>query len=162
MVKALGCGYVLCGHSERREHHGETDADVSAQLSSALKVGLEPFVCIGETEKERADGKEKEVIERQMAGLSFDESVIIAYEPVWAIGKGKSATAAQAQEMHAFIRSLLPKELKEVIRIIYGGSMNAANAKEILSQPDIDGGLVGGASLKPEEFAKIVEIAGGI
>ncbi len=158
MIRALGCEYVLCGHSERRRYHGETDAFVAEQARAALALELQPVVCVGETEEERNAGKEKEVIERQMAVLPAN--IIIAYEPVWAIGTGKTATPEQAQEMHAFIRSLLPEDLRASTRILYGGSMNAANAESLLIQPDIDGGLIGGASLKKEEFRGIVEIAG--
>ena len=156
-LSALGCRYVLCGHSERRTRYGETDAFVAEQAIAALELKMHPIVCIGETDEQRAQNEEKIVIERQMQGLP--RGVTIAYEPVWAIGTGKTATPQQAQDMHAFIRSRLPKEDRNTTRIIYGGSMKAANAKNLLAQPDIDGGLIGGASLDPEEFGKIVEIA---
>lgn len=157
MIAETGAAYVLCGHSERRRSHGETDAFVVEQARVALTVGLQPVVCIGETQEERDAGTEKDVIRRQMQSLP--EGIIIAYEPVWAIGTGKNATAAQAQEMHGFIRSSLPAATRDRIRILYGGSMNGQNAEELLRQADIDGGLIGGASLKPEEFATIVDIA---
>lgn len=156
-IATLGCTYVLCGHSERRKHHGETDAFIAEQAIAALEAKLHPIVCIGETEDERAHKKEKQAIEKQMQALP--QGITIAYEPVWAIGTGKTATVTQAQEMHAFIRSLLPEDIRATTRILYGGSMNALNAKELLAQEDIDGGLIGGASLKPEEFREIVECA---
>ncbi len=158
MVRDLGCTYVLCGHSERRRYHGESDAFVAEQARAALAVELQPVVCVGETEEERNAGNEKQVIERQVSVLPH--GVTIAYEPVWAIGTGKTATPEQAQEMHAFIRSLLPESARATTRILYGGSMNAANAESLLRQPDIDGGLIGGASLNIEEFRRIVESAG--
>ncbi len=150
----LGCTHVLCGHSERREHHGETVEDVLEQVNAALAAGLKPILCIGEKIEERAAGKEKQVVEAQLKGSP--SGIIIAYEPVWAIGSGQTATPAQAQEMHAFIRSILPDKK---IRILYGGSMNAKNCEELLKQTDIDGGLIGGASLKPDEFLTIVKTA---
>jgi triosephosphate isomerase len=156
MLKKLGCRYVLCGHSERRRNHSETDEMVAEQAIAALETGLHPIVCIGETEEERKKGKEKDVVKKQLKNLP--SGVTIAYEPVWAIGTGKTATPKDAQEMHAFIRSLLKTD-GDSTRILYGGSMNAANAEELLKQNDVDGGLIGGASLKPEEFGKIVEIA---
>ena len=160
MLKKAGCRYVLCGHSERRANHGETDDDVAAQAIAALENGLHPVICIGETLEEREKGHEKTVVKKQLKALPLESDVTIAYEPVWAIGTGKTATPKQAQEMHAYIRSLLPEDRRESTRILYGGSMKAENAEELLKQPDIDGGLIGGASLKPEEFGKIVEIAG--
>lgn len=162
MVKALGCRYVMCGHSECRKNHGETDAFVAEQACAALELGLHPIVCIGETAEERSSGKAKDVVKRQLKPIPHGE-VTIAYEPVWAISGGDptkpAATANDAQEMHAFIRSLLPKDEQVKTRILYGGSMNGKNCKELLSCPDIDGGLVGGASLKPDEFRMIVECA---
>lgn len=155
MLKAAGATYVLCGHSERRQNYGETDAQVLAQVKAALAHDLQPIVCVGETDAERKAGTEKEVVKRQLHGLPG--GITVAYEPVWAIGSGKTATATDAQEMHAFIRSLLADGA--TARILYGGSMTAATAAELLVQPDIDGGLVGGASLKPEEFGKIVAAA---
>lgn len=163
MAKYLGCTYALCGHSDRRQFHAETDAFVAEQADAALALGLIPVICIGETAKERAAGKTKIVLERQMKALPMDPRIIIAYEPVWAISRGdpavKPATTSDAEETHAFVRSLLPPHLRGKVRILYGGSMNGQNAKELLLQPNIDGGLVGGASLKPEEFRAIVEAA---
>ena len=161
MLKSIGCRYVMCGHSERRKNHGESDAFVAEQACEALELGLHPIVCIGETAEERTSGKAHDVVKRQMKGLPHG-NITLAYEPVWAISGGDpnkpAATPKDAQEMHAFIRSLLPKEEKAT-RILYGGSMNGKNCKELLSCPDIDGGLVGGASLKPDEFRAIVECA---
>ncbi len=154
MLKTIGCRYVLCGHSERRRYHGETDTQVAEQAVAALEAGLHPIVCVGETEEERKKGKEKDVVKRQLKEIPA--GVTVAYEPVWAIGTGKTATPKDAQEMHAFIRGLLPEK---DTRILYGGSMNAGNAEELLKQKDIDGGLIGGASLKLDEFKKIVEAA---
>lgn len=162
MLKKAGCRYVLCGHSERRANHGETDDDIAAQTIAALENGLHPIICIGETLEEREKGHEKTVVKKQLKHLPLESDVTIAYEPVWAIGTGKTATPKQAQEMHAYIRSLLPEDRRESTRILYGGSMKAENAEELLKQPDIDGGLIGGASLKAEEFGKMVEIAEGI
>jgi len=159
MLKDLQCHEVLCGHSERRANHGETNEDVAAQAIAALEVGLHPIVCIGETEEEREKGKEKKVIEEQLKPVPTESDIIIAYEPVWAIGTGKTATPEQAQEMHAFIRSQLPEDRREETRILYGGSVKPDNAEDLLKQPDIDGALVGGASLKPEDFKQIVEAA---
>lgn len=156
MLQNLGCTHVLCGHSERRNAHGETDADVAAQATAALEVGLHPIICIGETDAERSAGEAESVVTRQLDALPLGQSVTIAYEPVWAIGTGNTATPALAQEMHALIRSLLPEETREITRILYGGSMKPENARELLMQPDIDGGLVGGASLKPDTFRGII------
>lgn len=159
MLAKAGCRYVLCGHSERRAGYHETDEEVAAQVIAALEVGIHPVVCIGETAQERKKGKEKDVIKRQMTVLPLESDVTIAYEPIWAIGTGDTATAEQAQEMQAFIRSLLPGDRREKTRILYGGSMRPEKAEELLKQHDIDGGLIGGASLDPEAFGKIVEIA---
>ena len=166
MLSDLGCLYVLCGHSERRKGHGETDDDVAAQAYAALKHDLHPIVCIGETEAEREAGKEEDTVRRQITTvvrvIGDDANVTWAYEPVWAIGTGKNATPEQAQAMHAYIRSLLPEDRREAARILYGGSMNEKNAAELLRQPDIDVGLVGGASLKPEAFRAIITAAANI
>jgi len=159
MLAEEGCRSVLCGHSERRKDHKETNEYVIEQVIAALEQNLHPIICVGETEAERDAGKEKEVIAGQLKLLPKEAEVTIAYEPVWAIGTGKTATPEQAQEMHAYIRSLMPEGTRDSIRILYGGSMKPENAKELLSQPDIDGGLIGGASLKPEQFKEIVEIA---
>jgi triosephosphate isomerase len=159
MCKNLGCLYTLCGHSERRADHGETSEDVAAQAIAALELQMHPVVCVGETEEERDAGKEKEVVQAQIAVLPLESDITIAYEPVWAIGTGKTASPEQAQEMHAYIRSLLPEDRQEQTRILYGGSMKPNNAQELLSQSDIDGGLIGGASLQSDQFGEIVEIA---
>jgi len=163
MLKAVGCQYVIIGHSERRQYFGETNKTVNKKIFAALKHNLLPIVCIGETLEEREKNKTFNVIEEQVRE-SFKNLVssnwllvTIAYEPVWAIGTGKTATPEQAQEVHAFIRSLLPKEIASQVRILYGGSIKPENIKELMAQPDIDGGLVGGASLKVESFAKIIK-----
>ena len=168
MIKQLGCTHVLCGHSERRQHHDESNTFVAKQVVSALTHELHPVLCVGETEEERNDGKEKEVVEGQLKTVLLavensdtplpSSAFTIAYEPVWAIGTGNTATPEDAQEMHAYIRSLLPDGKNT--RILYGGSMKPENAEELLKQSDIDGGLVGGASLVPEKFAEIINIAG--
>lgn len=165
-MKDVGCDYVIIGHSERRQYFGETDETVSKRIRAALRDGLVPIMCIGETLSERESGKTWEVCERQLkmglasVFLKDVESFVIAYEPVWAIGTGKTATPAQAQEVHSMIRDWLSKTsdgaTAERVRILYGGSVKAKTAREILTQPDIDGGLVGGASLDPVEFANII------
>ncbi len=157
MLKEAGCMYVMCGHSERRQHHKESDAYVAEQVKAALAVGLIPFLCIGETADEREMGQTNEVLKRQLAPVTLTPKVVIAYEPVWAIGTGKTATPQDAQKTHAYIRSLLPFQ---DTAILYGGSMNEKNARDLLAQPDIDGGLIGGASLEPAKFAAIVATAG--
>lgn len=157
MIATIGCRYVLCGHSERRRYHDESNAFVMEQTIAALEAKLHPIVCVGETAEEREKGKHRDVVTKQIKGLP--SGITIAYEPVWAIGTGKTATPKDAQDMHAWIREHLSKEDCMTTRILYGGSMNAANAEELLKQKDIDGGLIGGAALKPEEFRKIVEIA---
>jgi len=159
MIAAIGCRSMLCGHSDRRRDHQESNEQVVEQAIAALEENLHPIVCVGETEQERDAGKEKEIVKAQLQELPMEQELTIAYEPVWAIGTGKTATPAQAQEMHAFIRSLLPENVREDIRILYGGSMKPENAAELLKQMDIDGGLIGGASLKPDQFAQIVHIA---
>jgi len=163
MLKSVGCTYVIIGHSERRQFFGETDETVNKKLFAALKHNLFPIVCIGETLEQREKGETFEVIEKQIREglknlvISNWSLVVIAYEPVWAIGTGKTATPQQAQEVHAFIRGLLPRDVAQEIRILYGGSVKPDNIKELMAQPDIDGGLVGGASLKIESFEKIVK-----
>jgi len=170
MLKDLGCRYVILGHSERRQLMGETDVQVNQKVHAALKVGLVPIVCVGETLDQRESGQTANVVRTQcegsLAGLSSDQAsgIVLAYEPVWAIGTGKTATPAQAEEVHADIRALLTKlfsaEAAQKIRIQYGGSVKADNAKELLSQPNIDGALVGGASLKADSFLPIIAAAG--
>jgi len=167
MLKSVGCTYVIIGHSERRTYFGETDETVNKRVLAALSEGLKPIVCVGETLEERESGKAFDVIKRQITGglanLSVEQmaSVVIAYEPVWAIGTGKTATPAQAQEVHAFIRKLLNdlfgQTTAEATRIQYGGSVKPDNVTELMSQPDIDGALVGGASLKVDSFEKIIK-----
>ena len=165
MLKDLGVQYVILGHSERRQYFAETDETVNLKLKAALAAGLTPIVCVGETLQEREEGKMAEVIVRQvsqdLAGCQEDFArIVIAYEPVWAIGTGKTATSTQAQEVHALIRATLAKmnpAQAEEVRIQYGGSMKPENAADLMSKPDIDGGLIGGAALKADSFAAIVE-----
>ncbi|MEA3213449.1 MAG: triosephosphate isomerase [Chthoniobacter sp.] len=169
MLRELFARYVVLGHSERRSLFGETDDLVNRKTRAALSSTLTPIVCIGETLEERDAGRVEEVLERQcrgsLAGLTPAQlaDVVIAYEPVWAIGTGRTATPAQAQEAHAFIRGTLgalsDAATAEKVRIQYGGSVKAANTAELMGQPDIDGALVGGASLDPRGFAEIVKIA---
>jgi triosephosphate isomerase len=166
MLKEVGCQYVIIGHSERRQYFGETDDTVCKRMTAALRQGLIPIFCVGETLKEREEGKTFSVIERQIEGglKGLDaravEAVVVAYEPVWAIGTGKTATPQQAEEVHQFIRRQLEKlysrAIAEGIRIQYGGSVTPENVKGLMSQPDIDGALVGGASLKADSFSRIV------
>jgi len=162
MLKAVGCTYVIIGHSERRQYFGETDETVNKRLKAALKHNLSAIVCVGERLEQREKGETFKVIEKQikegLKELEIDnwKLIIIAYEPVWAIGTGKTATPEQAQEVHKFIRGLLPKEVAQEIRILYGGSVKPANVKELMAQPDIDGGLVGGASLKVDSFTQLI------
>ncbi len=163
MLKSVGCTYAIIGHSERRQYFCETDETVNKKLHAAIKHNLNAIVCVGETLEQREKGETFKVIEKQIkVGLDKLEIdhwslVIIAYEPVWAIGTGRTATPEQAQEVHAFIRGLLPKNVAGEIRILYGGSVKPENVKELMAKPDIDGGLVGGASLKPDSFAKIIK-----
>jgi triosephosphate isomerase len=158
LLATHGCTYVLCGHSERRKHHAESDAFIALQVEAAIKAGLHPILCVGETADERELGQAKEVVERQLASvIAHSLPITIAYEPVWAIGNGISATPVDAEEMHAFIRSLLPDTLQETTRIIYGGSVKPDCAEAILQQPNIDGALVGAASLDPRAFRAIIE-----
>lgn len=170
MLKDIPVTHVIIGHSERRQYFGETDETVNKRTKAALKAGLTPIVCIGELLAEREAGNTSAVCERQtragLAGLTAADmkTVVVAYEPVWAIGTGKVATNEQAQEVHAFVRGVLKDmfgaDVAAATRILYGGSMNAANAAGLLAQPDIDGGLIGGASLKAPDFAAIVAAAG--
>ena len=167
MLKELSVRYVILGHSERRQYHKESDELISKKARAAHAASLQPIVCVGETLAERETGRMEKVLETQvrgsLAGLSKEQMVetIIAYEPVWAIGTGKTATTAQAQEAHAFIRGLLVKLFDEAtarrVRIQYGGSVKPSNARELMSQPDVDGALVGGASLEAQSFAAIVK-----
>jgi triosephosphate isomerase len=169
LLADAGCSHVIIGHSERRQYFGETDETVNKKAKAALAAGLTAIVCVGETLAEREAGNAFAVIEEQLkgglAGFSADmlAKTIIAYEPVWAIGTGKTASDAQAQEVHAFIRSLLAKlfgqAAAEAIRILYGGSVKPDNVKGLMSQADIDGALVGGASLKADTFAAVANFA---
>ena len=167
MVKDTGATYVIIGHSERRQYFGETNETVNKRIKAALAQDLTPIVCIGEVLEEREAGKTNDVIKEQiegsLAGFSPDEmsKMVLAYEPVWAIGTGKTATPDQAQEVHKFIRDLLVTLFDEStasgLRIQYGGSVKPDNVKELMSQPDIDGALVGGASLKADSFAALIK-----
>lgn len=158
-LKADGCRYVLCGHSDRRRHHEESDSFVGEQAAAALDAGLMPIICVGETADERELGKAQEAVKRQIDAIDTRTlaASIIAYEPVWAIGTGNTATAKDAQEMHAFIRTLLPQKQQHMTHILYGGSVKPDNAAELIEQLDIDGFLVGTCSLKPDEFRKIID-----
>lgn len=172
MIKSTGAEYVIMGHSERRQYFAETDDTVNKRINAALEAGLKPIVCVGEVLSERENGTTSAVIEKQITGAlkglsGVDmQTVIIAYEPVWAIGTGKTATPQQAQQVHAQIRSLIEKQfgksVSDAIRIQYGGSVKADNARELLSQPDIDGALVGGACLKAETFLPIIITAANL
>ena len=169
MLKELGVEYVVIGHSERRQYFGETDVTVQKRVRAALDAGLTVILCIGELLEQREAGITEEIVGMQtkaaLGGVSKEElgRIILAYEPVWAIGTGKTATAAQANEVNHYIRTvvekLYDKEAADGITIQYGGSMNAKNAEELLDQPDVDGGLIGGASLKAPDFAAIVKAA---
>jgi triosephosphate isomerase len=166
MLAEIGCDGVILGHSERRQLFGETDESVNRKIKSALEARLHPIVCVGETLQEREAGRTWDVVSRQVrgafAGISAENvgRCTIAYEPVWAIGTGKTATTAQAQEVHGQIRGLLREiaspQVADAVRIQYGGSVKPENARELLAQQDIDGALVGGASLKADDFARIV------
>jgi len=169
MLKDVGCTYVLCGHSERRHVIKESDELVGKKVTAAIHGGLLPVLCVGELLEERDAGRTEQVVERHLktglAGLDAEktEAVTIAYEPVWAIGTGRTATPQQAQDVHQFIRGLLAamygKDLADETRILYGGSVKPDNASELMAQPDIDGLLVGGASLKADDFLRIIRAA---
>lgn len=168
MLRSLFCTHVILGHSERRSYFGEDDAFINRKVLAALKAELRPILCVGETLAEREADKTLDVVKRHVTlGLKGVEAsaagdVVIAYEPVWAIGTGKVATTEQAQEVHAFIRGLLAEQFgdgAQRIRILYGGSMKPANAPELLEQPDIDGGLIGGAALEATSFLALVDAA---
>jgi triosephosphate isomerase (TIM) len=168
MLRELGCRYVIVGHSERRQWFGEDDRTVALKARAALGAGIVPIICAGETLAERESGVTEAVVERQI-GAVLDElggealkGAVLAYEPVWAIGTGRTATAGQAQAVHAHIRGLLAKRdrrLGDAVSILYGGSVKAANAAELFSMPDVDGGLIGGASLVAQEFIAICKAA---
>lgn len=167
MLDEFGVRYVIVGHSERRQYHGETDNLVAAKTAAALAKGITPIVCVGETLEQHDAGQTEEVVKRQLAAVIHVNGhciseIVVAYEPVWAIGTGKTATPEQAQTVHALLRAQLhhaASEHADTIQILYGGSMNAANAAQLLAQGDIDGGLIGGASLKAPDFLQIIAAA---
>ncbi|MFZ4468887.1 MAG: triose-phosphate isomerase [Pirellula sp.] len=169
MLKDVGCRYVILGHSERRAIYGETDSMVNEKLHAVLAAGLTPIVCVGETLEQREAGQTQQVVRSQcigsLAGLTEDQMLktVLAYEPVWAIGTGKTASPAQAEEVHKDIRALLETQFSagtaQKIIVLYGGSVKADNAQELLSEPNIDGALVGGASLKQDSFEGIIKAA---
>ncbi len=166
MLRDFGARYAIVGHSERRQYHGESDTLVSHKARAALAQGITPIVCVGETLAEREAGQTEAVVKRQLAAVIHDNGhciseIVLAYEPVWAIGTGKTATPEQAQQVHAVLRAQLHAATAHSgrIRLLYGGSMNAANAASLLAQPDIDGGLIGGASLKAADFLQIMASA---
>jgi len=169
MLRAMGCKYVIIGHSERRALCGETDSVVAEKCARALNAGLIPVICVGETDEQHEKGQTQAVVTRQLkavvdrVGIEALGQAVIAYEPIWAIGTGKAATAAQAQAVHLSIRvwlASLSESIAAKVPLLYGGSVNESNARELFEQPDIDGGLIGGASLKPESFAAIVQAIG--
>jgi triosephosphate isomerase (TIM) len=167
MLRELGVRYCIIGHSERRQYHNERDAIVAFKVQKALAAGVTPIVCVGETLVEREAGATASVVKRQLASVIHTNGhciseIAVAYEPVWAIGTGRTATPEQAQDVHALLRAQLKAASESAaarVPIIYGGSMNAANAKDLLSQPDVDGGLIGGASLKADDFLSILAAA---
>lgn len=166
MLKDFAVRYCLVGHSERRQFHGETDDQVAQKAQCALSAGITPIVCVGETSAEREAGKTEEVVKRQLAAVIHTNGhciseIVVAYEPVWAIGTGQTASPAQAQVVHAVLRAQLKAATAHAdrVHILYGGSMNAANATELLAQSDIDGGLIGGASLQAADFLRIIAAA---
>ena len=166
MLRELGVRYAIVGHSERRRYHGETDAVVAMKAQRALACGITPIVCVGETLEERESGQTEDVVRRQLAAVIHANGhciseIVVAYEPIWAIGSGQTATPEMAQQVHAVLRMQLnaASRMAQRIRILYGGSMNAANAARLLAMPDIDGGLVGGASLKADDFLSIIASA---
>jgi triosephosphate isomerase (TIM) len=167
MLKEFGVRYAIVGHSERRQYHGETDTAVALKAKAALAQGMTPIVCVGETLAERESGQTDVVVKRQLAAVIHENGhciseIVLAYEPVWAIGTGKTATPEMAQTVHAVLRAQLcaaSAVAAERVQILYGGSMNATNAKALLAQADIDGGLIGGASLKAADFLSIIQAA---
>ena len=166
MLKEFGVRYVIVGHSERRQYHGETDAVVADKTKAALAAGITPIVCVGETLAQRDAGRTADIVKRQLAAVIHTNGhciseIVVAYEPVWAIGTGRTASPEQAQQVHAVLRAQLKAATAQAdrVHILYGGSMNAANAASLLAQPDIDGGLIGGASLKAADFLQIVRAA---
>lgn len=167
MLKDFGVRYAIVGHSERRQYHAESDEAVAAKAGAALAAGITPIVCVGETLAQREAQQTEDVVRRQLAAVIHAHGhciseIVVAYEPVWAIGTGKTATPEQAQAVHAVLRAQLSHASTEAaarVRVLYGGSMNAANAASLLAQPDIDGGLIGGAALKAPDFLQIIAAA---
>jgi triosephosphate isomerase len=166
MLRDFGVRYCIVGHSERRQYHGESDVLIAAKAQRALSAGITPIVCVGETQAERSAGQTEAVVKRQLAAVIHTNGhciseIVVAYEPVWAIGTGITATPEQAQEVHALLRKQLQAASAQAdrIAILYGGSMNAANAQSLLAQPDVDGGLIGGAALKAEDFLSMLAAA---
>jgi triosephosphate isomerase len=167
MLRDFGCRYAIVGHSERRQYHGETDEVVAAKAQRALAAGITPIVCVGETLAERDAGQTEAVVKRQLAAVIHtvghcSSEIVVAYEPVWAIGTGRTATPEQAQAVHHVLRAQVAAatvNAEQRVHILYGGSMNAANAASLLAMPDIDGGLIGGASLKVPDFLQIIRAA---
>ena len=167
MLRDFGCRYAIVGHSERRQYHGETDEVVAAKAQRALAAGITPIVCVGETLAERDAGQTEAVVKRQLAAVIHtvghcSSEMVVAYEPVWAIGTGRTATPEQAQAVHHVLRAQVAAATANAdkrVHILYGGSMNAANAPSLLAMPDIDGGLIGGASLKVPDFLQIIRAA---
>lgn len=167
MLKSAGCNFVITGHSERRQYFHETDEIINLKIKKAISIDLIPILCVGEKEDERESGKYEDVVKKQVEiglnGVTVEliESIVIAYEPVWAIGTGRTATPQQANEMHSFIRHVIENlyagKVADNIQILYGGSMNEKNSADLLSQSDIDGGLIGGASLKASSFINIIK-----
>lgn len=167
MIDSIGCTYCILGHSERRQYYGETDEKLVVKVNLALEKNIKPILCVGENLQEREAGKHFEIVENQIKNVLYTltaeqvKNIVVAYEPVWAIGTGKTATADQAQEIHACIRKCIADkfgaELAEEITILYGGSCKPSNAKELFAQKDIDGGLIGGAALKAPDFIAIAQ-----
>jgi len=168
MLKDVGCRYVLAGHSERRQYHHEDDAQIARKVVKALEHGLTPVLCVGESLEEHDAGHTAQVVERQLGkviehcGIAVFETIVLAYEPVWAIGTGRTASPEKAQSVHALLRSQLARadaKIADSTRILYGGSVKPGNAAELFAQPDVDGGLIGGASLKAADFLAICAAA---
>ena len=166
MLRDFGARYCIVGHSERRQYHRESEVDVALKAKQALACGITPIVCVGETLAQREAGETEAVVKRQLAAVIHENGhciseIVVAYEPVWAIGTGRTATPEQAQEVHAVLRAQIKAATAhhERVAILYGGSMNAANAEQLLSQPDVDGGLIGGAALKAADFLTILRAA---
>ncbi|MBA7601949.1 Triosephosphate isomerase [subsurface metagenome] len=162
-LKAMGCEFVIIGHSERRKYFSESDTDVNKKIKKALSFGITPIVCVGETLEEREKGKTADVVKKEIIGALQEqtdkEKIIFAYEPIWAIGTGKTAQPEDANKIHNLIRNIIKTDFgmdETVVRVLYGGSVNPSNAEALMSQPDIDGSLVGGASLDAKSFVEII------